>query len=53
MQIDQRGKAKTMGCADKIVLNGTRRCTLPKEELNGTHGIHFSLINLVKSVMKT
>ena len=55
-----------MGCVenllnDKIFLNGTRRCTLPKEELilqlGGLEGtleinvIHFSLINLIKSVM--
>ena len=69
MQIDQRGESKKQrGCVenlliDKIVLNGTRRCTLPKEglmlQLGGleetleTHGIHFSLINLIKSVMKT
>ena len=55
-----------MGCVDnllidKIFVNGTRRCTLTKEELilqlGGfeetleIHGMHFNLINLIKSVM--
>lgn len=55
-----------MGCVENLlidkVLNGTRRCALPKEELmlqlgglEGTleiHGILFGQINLIKSDMK-
>ena len=55
-----------MGCVENLlidkILNGTRRCALPKEELmlqlgglEGTleiHGILFSQINLIKSDMK-
>ena len=62
MLIKER-KAKTMGCVDKIFLNGTGRCPLTKEELilqlSGfeetleIHGIKFSLISLIKYVMKT
>ena len=62
MEIDQRGESKDYGLClnlliDEILLNGTRRYTLPKEELTvqlggleGTleiHGIHL------KYVMKT
>ena len=55
-----------MGCVDNLLIDkifvscGTGRCTLTKEltlQLGGfeetleIHGIHFSLINLIKSVM--
>ena len=60
----KRGKQRLWNLLiDKIFLNGTRRYTLPKaelmlqlsglEEILEIHGIHFSLINLIKSVMKT
>ena len=61
------GKTKTVGCVDNLLIDkifvncGTGRCTLTKEELilqlGGfeetleIHGIHFSLINLIKSVV--